>query len=480
MSDLIEIARNTILMPADLTESDLDRLLGQLHGGKIDAADAYFQASRLESWVLEDGIIKEGNFNIEQGVGVRAISGEKTGFAYTDEIRLETLLEAGKTARAIASGSGENKIKINAVAPGHNLYQAINPLDSIDDQTKIELLHKLDAEARKQDPRVKRVIASLVAVHDVMLVVSSDGSLSGDVRPLVRCNVHVIAEQNGRIEQGTGGGGARTGLQFFLEQEKALEYAREAARQALLNLEAEEAPAGSMTVVLGPGWPGVLLHEAVGHGLEGDFNRKGTSAFSGRVGEQVAAKGCTVVDDGTMQNRRGSLNIDDEGTPSQYTVLIEDGILKGYMQDKLNASLMGVAPTGNGRRESYAHLPMPRMTNTYMLPGEHQPEEIISSVDRGLYAVNFGGGQVDITSGKFVFSASEAYLIENGKVTRPVKGATLIGNGPEVMNQISMIGNDLELDAGVGTCGKEGQSLPVGVGQPTLKIDNLTVGGTNA
>ena len=480
MSDLIEIARNTILMPSDLTESDLDRLLGQLHGGKIDAADAYFQASRLESWVLEDGIIKEGNFNIEQGVGVRAISGEKTGFAYTDEIRLETLLEAGKTARAIASGSGEANIKINAVAPGHNLYQPINPLDSIDDQTKIELLHKLDAEARKQDPRVKRVIASLVAVHDVMLVVSSDGSLSGDVRPLVRCNVHVIAEQNGRIEQGTGGGGARTGLQFFLEQDKALEYAREAARQALLNLEAEEAPAGSMTVVLGPGWPGVLLHEAVGHGLEGDFNRKGTSAFSGRVGEQVAAKGCTVVDDGTMQDRRGSLNIDDEGTPSQYTVLIEDGILKGYMQDKLNARLMGAAPTGNGRRESYAHLPMPRMTNTYMLPGEHQPEEIISSVNQGLYAVNFGGGQVDITSGKFVFSASEAYLIENGKVTRPVKGATLIGNGPEVMNQISMIGNDLELDAGVGTCGKEGQSLPVGVGQPTLKIDNLTVGGTNA
>jgi TldD protein len=480
MSDLIEIARNTILTPSDLTESDLDRLLGQLHGGKIDAADAYFQASRLESWVLEDGIIKEGNFNIEQGVGVRAISGEKTGFAYTDEIRLETLLEAGKTARAIASGSGETNIKINAVASGHNLYQPINPLDSIDDQTKIELLHKLDAEARKQDTRVKRVIASLVAVHDVMLVVSSDGSLSGDVRPLVRCNVHVIAEHNGRIEQGTGGGGARTGLQFFLEQEKALEYAREAARQALLNLEAEEAPAGSMTVVLGPGWPGVLLHEAVGHGLEGDFNRKGTSAFSGRVGEQVAAKGCTVVDDGTMQNRRGSLNIDDEGTPSQYTVLIEDGILKGYMQDKLNARLMGAAPTGNGRRESYAHLPMPRMTNTYMLPGEHQPDEIISSVDRGLYAVNFGGGQVDITSGKFVFSASEAYLIENGRVTRPVKGATLIGNGPEVMNQISMIGNDLELDAGVGTCGKEGQSLPVGVGQPTLKIDNLTVGGTNA
>ena len=480
MPNLIEIARNTILAPSDLTDSHLDRLLGQLLGGKIDAADAYFQASRLESWVLEDGIIKEGNFNIEQGVGVRAISGEKTGFAYTDEIRLDTLLEAGQTARAIASGGGETAIKVKAAPAGHTLYQPINPLDSISDQAKIELLHKLDAEARKQDPRVKRVIASLVAAHDVVLVVSSDGTLSGDVRPLVRCNVHVIVEQDGCREQGTGGGGARDGFQFLLEQDQALEYARDAVRQAILNLEAEDAPAGAMTVVLGPGWPGILLHEAVGHGLEGDFNRKGTSAFSGRIGEQVAAKGCTVVDDGTLQGRRGSLNMDDEGTQSQYNILIEDGILKGYMQDKLNARLMGVAPTGNGRRESYAHLPMPRMTNTYMLPGEHVPEEIIASVNKGLYAANFGGGQVDITSGKFVFSASEAYLIEGGKVTRPVKGATLIGNGPEVMTQISMIGNDLELDAGVGTCGKEGQSLPVGVGQPTLKIDNLTVGGTNA
>ncbi len=480
MPDLIEIARNTILTPAELHDSHLERLLSQLLGGQIDAADAYFQASRLESWVLEDGIIKEGNFNIEQGVGVRAISGEKTGFAYTDEIRLDTLLEAGQTARAIASSGSNSSIRVNAAPHGHSLYRPINPLDSISDQAKIDLLHKLDAEARKQDPRVKRVIASLVAAHDVVLVVSSDGTLSGDVRPLVRCNVHVIAEQNGRREQGTGGGGARDGFQFLLEQDKALEYAREASRQALLNLEAEAAPAGSMTVVLGPGWPGVLLHEAVGHGLEGDFNRKGTSAFSGRIGEQVAAKGCTVVDDGTLPGRRGSLNIDDEGTPSQYNVLIEDGILKGYMQDKLNARLMGVTPTGNGRRESYAHLPLPRMTNTYMLPGELQPDEIIASVDKGLYAANFGGGQVDITSGKFVFSASEAYLIENGKITRPVKGATLIGNGPEVMSRISMIGNDLELDAGVGTCGKEGQSLPVGVGQPTLKIDNLTVGGTNA
>ncbi len=448
-------------------------------GGKVDAADAYFQASRLESWVLEDGIIKEGNFNIEQGVGVRAIAGEKTGFAYTDEIQLATLLEAGRTARAIASGGGDNKVKVKAAPTKHSLYQPINPLDSISDQAKIELLHRLDAEARKQDPRVKRVIASLVAAHDVVLVVSSDGTLSGDVRPLVRCGVHVIAENDGRFEQGTGGGGARQGLEFFLDQDKALGYARDAVHQALLNLEAEDAPAGAMPVVLASGWPGILLHEAVGHGLEGDFNRKGTSAFSGRVGEQVAAKGCTVVDDGTLQGRRGSLNIDDEGTPSQYNVLIEDGILKGYMQDKLNARLMGVAATGNGRRESYAHLPMPRMTNTYMLAGEHHPEEIIASVDKGLYAVNFGGGQVDITSGKFVFSTSEAYLIENGKVTRPVKGATLIGSGPEAMGRISMIGNDLELDTGVGTCGKEGQSIPVGVGQPTLKIDNLTVGGTS-
>ncbi len=479
MPELIEIARNTILTPSELTDSDLDRLLGQLLGGKVDAADAYFQASRLESWVLEDGIIKEGNFNIEQGVGVRAIAGEKTGFAYTDEIRLDTLLEAGRTARAITSSGSDSIVKVNAAPAGHRLYQPINPLDSISDQAKIDLLHQLDAEARKQDPRVKRVIASLVAAHDVVLVVSSDGTLSGDVRPLIRCGVHVIAEKDGRFEQGTGGGGARQGLEFFLDQDKALGYARDAVRQALLNLEAEEAPAGAMPVVLGSGWPGILLHEAVGHGLEGDFNRKGTSAFSGRVGEQVAAKGVTVVDDGTLQGRRGSLNIDDEGTKSQYNVLIEDGILKGYMQDKLNARLMGVTPTGNGRRESYAHLPMPRMTNTYMLAGEHQPEEIIASVDKGLYAVNFGGGQVDITSGKFVFSASEAYLIENGKVTRPVKGATLIGSGPEAMTQISMIGNDLELDAGVGTCGKEGQSVPVGVGQPTLKIDNITVGGTS-
>jgi TldD protein len=356
----------------------------------------------------------------------------------------------------------------------------MNPLESLDDAQKVDLLRRVDAEARRLDPRVKKVIVSLVAAHDVVLVAGIDGSLNGDVRPLVRLNVSVIAEQNGRREQGGSGAGARTGLGYFLEAERARELAGEAVHQALTNLEAEDAPAGTMTVVLGPGWPGVLLHEAVGHGLEGDFNRKGTSAFSGRVGERVAAPGCTVVDDGTLSERRGSLNIDDEGVETQRTVLIEDGVLKGYMQDKLNARLMGVAPTGNGRRESYAHLPMPRMTNTYMLPGAYEHEEIIASVEKGLYAANFGGGQVDITSGKFVFSASEAYLIEGGRITRPVKGATLIGNGPEVMNRVSMVGNDLKLDKGVGTCGKEGQSVPVGVGQPTLRVDGLTVGGTSA
>ncbi len=479
MSTPIQIARGALLAPAELEDRDLDRVMDQLLGAEIDAADLYFQSSRLESWVLEDGIIREGSHNIEQGVGVRAVSGEKTGFAYTDEILLPSLMQAGQTARAIARSSGQGEVHIQGVATPHQLYQPLNPLQSMTEQEKVELLRQLDAEARKQDPRVSQVIASLVAAHDVVLIVSSDGTLSGDVRPLVRCNVQVIVEQGEQREQGSSGGGARQPFSFFLEQDRALGYAREAVRQALVNLEAIEAPAGSMPVVLGPGWPGVLLHEAIGHGLEGDFNRKGTSAFSGRIGERVAAKGCTVVDDGTLPGRRGSLNIDDEGTPSQNTVLIEDGILAGYMQDKLNARLTGVASTGNGRRESYAHLPMPRMTNTYMLPGDYDPQEIIASVDRGLYAVNFGGGQVDITSGKFVFSASEAYLIENGRVTQPVKGATLIGNGPDVLTRVSMVGKDLELDSGVGTCGKEGQSVPVGVGQPTLKVDELTVGGTN-
>ncbi|MCU7809820.1 MAG: metalloprotease TldD [Candidatus Thiodiazotropha sp. (ex Notomyrtea botanica)] len=478
MSDLIQIAQETILAPVGLIETDLDRMLGELTGSAIDAADIYFQSSRLESWVLEDGIIKEGSYNIEQGAGIRAISGDKTGFAYSDELQLPTLLEAAKAARAITRSGAERSVQITGLPTPRQLYAPINPLPSLTETDKVDLLRRVDAEARKQDPRVKQVIVSLVGAQDVVLVAAIDGTLNADVRPLVRLNVHVIAEQNGRREQGSSGGGARKAFDFFLQEERALGYAREAVRQALVNLDAIEAPAGTMPVVLGPGWPGVLLHEAVGHGLEGDFNRKGTSAFSGRLGEQVASSCCTVVDDGTLPGRRGSLNVDDEGTESQCTVLIENGILKGYMQDKHNARLMKVDSTGNGRRESYAHLPMPRMTNTYMLAGETEPDEIIATVDKGLYAVNFGGGQVDITSGQFVFSASEAYLIENGKVTRPVKGATLIGNGPETMTKVSMVGNDLKLDAGVGVCGKEGQSVPVGVGQPTLKIDELTVGGT--
>ncbi len=478
MSDLIQIASDTILAPVGLGESDLDRMLGELTGNAVDAADLYFQSSRLESWVLEDGIIKEGSHNIEQGAGIRVISGDKTGFAYSDELQLPVLLEAAQAARAIVRSGADRAVQIAGRSGGRQLYAPINPLPSLSETDKVELLKRVDAEARKQDPRVKQVIVSLVGAQDVILVAAIDGTLSADVRPLVRLNVHVIVEQNGRREQGSSGGGARDAFDFFLQQERGLGYAREAVRQALVNLEAVEAPAGSMPVVLGPGWPGVLLHEAVGHGLEGDFNRKGTSAFSGRIGEQVASSVCTVVDDGTLPGRRGSLNIDDEGTPSQCTVLIENGILKGYMQDKHNARLMKVDSTGNGRRESYAHLPMPRMTNTYMLAGESDPQEIIASVQKGLYAVNFGGGQVDITSGQFVFSASEAYLIENGKVTKPVKGATLIGNGPETMTRVSMVGNDLKLDAGIGVCGKEGQSVPVGVGQPTLKVDELTVGGT--
>ncbi|NKN34410.1 metalloprotease TldD [Marichromatium bheemlicum] len=480
MNDSLALARDSILAPVGLGDGDLDRLLGLLTGHAVDAADIYFQSSRLQSWVLEDGIIKDGNFNIEQGAGLRVICGEKTGFAYSDELQFPALAQAAEAARAIARGGQSRSVAIGAGAPMHRLYPSINPIDSLENADKIALLRQVDAEARAADPRVREVIASLVAVHDVVLVLADDGSLAADVRPLVRMNVSVIAEADGRREQGSSGGGARTDLGFFLAEERALGFAREAVRLALTSLEAEEAPAGTMPVVLGPGWPGVLLHEAVGHGLEGDFNRKGTSAFAGRLGERVAAPGVTVVDNGTLPGRRGSLAIDDEGTATQETVLIEDGVLRGYMQDKLNARLMGVAPTGNGRRESYAHLPMPRMTNTYMRAGAHDPAEIIASVDKGLYAANFGGGQVDITSGKFVFSASEAYLIENGRLGRPVKGATLIGNGPEVMTRVSMIGNDLKLDEGVGTCGKDGQSVPVGVGQPTLRIDALTVGGTSA
>ena len=478
MSTTLDLARHTLLDKPGLSESSLSQVMDKLLSRQVDAADIYFQYSRMESWVLEDGIIKEGNHSIEQGAGLRAISGDKTGFAYTDDLILPQLLNAGDGACGIAHAGRSAQQAVASRGDVAQLYAPINPLESLGENDKLELLRRCDAQARAADPRVQQVTVSLVAVHDTVLVINDQGQLAGDVRPLVRLNVNVIVEQNGRREQGSSGGGARRALDFFLEQDKALDYAKEAVRQALVNLEAVDAPAGMLPVVLGPGWPGVLLHEAVGHGLEGDFNRKGTSAFSGRIGEQVASTLCTVVDDGTLPERRGSLSIDDEGTPTQNTVLIENGILTGYMQDKMNARLMGMPETGNGRRESYAHLPMPRMTNTYMLPGESDPQEIIASVDKGLYAVNFGGGQVDITSGKFVFSANEAYLIENGKVSVPVKGATLIGSGPEAMTRISMVGNDLALDTGVGTCGKEGQSVPVGVGQPTLKIDEMTVGGT--
>ncbi|MGZ8158196.1 MAG: metalloprotease TldD [Methylobacter sp.] len=481
--EILNLARQAILMPAGIQDGDIEKIMGRLLSSPVDAADIYFQSSHYESWVMEGGIIKEGSHNIEQGAGVRAVFGEKTGFAYSDRIELPVLLEAANNVKAIVrQGQDADPLhcKVSTKAADWPKYYATqNPLKSLEDQQKIDLLRRVDSETRKLDGRIEEVIVSLIGVHEHVLVARQDGSLVADVRPLVRMNVTVIVEQNGQREQGSMGGGGRSDYSYFIDKDTALAYGREAVRQALVNLEAVEAPAGNMTVVLGSGWPGILLHEAIGHGLEGDFNRKGTSAFSGRVGERVASDLCTVVDDGTLSGRRGSLTIDDEGTPTEKTVLIENGILKGYMQDQLNARLMGVKPTGNGRRESYAHLPMPRMTNTYMLPGQHDPEEIIKSVKNGLYAKNFGGGQVDITSGKFVFSASEAYLIENGKITRAVKGATLIGNGPDVLTKVSMVGTDLALDSGVGTCGKDGQSVPVGVGQPTLKIDGLTVGGTS-
>jgi len=477
---LLSLAEQRLLAPGGLASTDLDRVFGQLAGPSIDAADLYFQHSRSESWMLEDGIVKEGNHSIEQGVGVRAMSGEKTGFAYSDEIVLPELLTAAKSARAIAQSGNDRAAHALTARNAQSLYPAIDPVESIANEEKIALLREVDKFTRALDPRVTQVIVSLSATLDTVLVAAMDGTLAADVRPLVRMNVNVIAEQNGRRESASSGGGGRYGYRELLANGRAHAFAREAVRQALVNLESVPAPAGSMTVVLGPGWPGVLLHEAIGHGFEGDFIRKGTSAFAGRYGDRIAAKGVTVVDDGTLANRRGSLSVDDEGTPTERTVLVEDGVLKGYMQDKFNAQLMGQRSTGNGRRESFAHLPMPRMRNTYMLAGQHDPGEIIASVERGLYAVNFGGGQVDITNGKFTFSASEAYLIENGKVTRPVKGATLIGSGPEVLTRVSMIGNDLKLDEGVGVCGKEGQSVPVGVGQPTLRIDAMTVGGTAA
>ncbi|MBU6469640.1 MAG: metalloprotease TldD [Gammaproteobacteria bacterium] len=479
MQNPLQIARQHLLAPGGLDEQAIARTLDHMLRYRVDEAELYFQLARHESWSLEDGIVKEGAHNIEQGVGVRAVSGEKTGFAYSDEIVLPALTRASDMARAIAKSGGQNGLQAWHAAAPQRLYAPLDPLPTLKDEDKVRLLEEVDRAARRLDPRVKQVMVSLSGVHEVVLVVASDGTFAADVRPLVRVNVGVIAEHNGRREQGYAGAGGRFGYRYFLESERAVALAREAVRQALVNLDAAPAPAGSMTVVLGPGWPGILLHEAIGHGLEGDFNRKGTSAFAGRIGEQVASELCTVVDDGTLADRRGSLNVDDEGTPAHCTTLIENGILKGYMQDKLNARLMGVAPTGNGRRESFAHLPMPRMTNTYMRAGPHDREEILRSVRKGLYAVNFGGGQVDITNGKFVFSASEAYLIENGKVTRPVRGATLIGNGPDVLTRVSMVGNDLKLDEGVGTCGKEGQSVPVGVGLPTIRVDDLTVGGTS-
>ncbi len=470
-------AESCLLAPFDLTARRLESVFGALHQHRLDYADLYFQYSRSEGWSLEEGIVKSGSFNIDQGVGVRAISGEKTAFAYSDEISLPALKSAAQATRAIAAQGASKLVPMLRGAPVPMLYSADDPLASLADTDKVSLLERLEGYARAEDSRVTEVMAHLAGTYEVVLVARSDGRLAADVRPLVRVSVSVIMQEGGRREQGSGGGGGRFDYAYFTD-EILRDYAQKAVHQARVNLGARPAPAGTMTVVLGNGWPGVLLHEAIGHGLEGDFNRKGSSAFSGRMGERVAAPGVTVVDDGTIPNRRGSLSVDDEGNPTQRTVLIEDGILAGYMQDSLNARLMGVPVTGNGRRESFAHLPLPRMTNTYMLNGERDPREIIASVKHGLYAANFGGGQVDITSGKFVFSAAEAYLIENGKIGHPVKGATLIGNGPDALTRVSMIGNDMALDPGVGTCGKDGQSVPVGVGQPTLRIDGLTVGGT--
>ena len=475
----LSIARRCLLDPFGLDESHLQRALAEIRQHRVDDADLYFQTTRSEGWSLEEGIVKSGSFSIDQGVGVRAVSGEKTAFAYSDDISMASLLDAARTVRSIAaaSRSASTRVPARKVAPSRSLYADLDPILSLNSTAKVDLLGRVEALARARDPRVVQVMAGLASEHDVVLIARADGTLAADVRPLVRLSVTVIAEHKGRREMGSGGGGGRWGLERF-DDVLLRRYVDEAVDAALTNLEARPAPAGEMTVVLGPGWPGVLLHEAVGHGLEGDFNRKGSSAFSGRIGQRVAAPGVTVLDDGTLADRRGSLNVDDEGCASQRNVLIEDGILRGYIQDAMNARLMGVKPTGNGRRESYAHLPMPRMTNTYMLGGEHDPQEIVASLRKGLYATNFGGGQVDITSGKFVFSTSQAWWVENGKLQYPVKGATLVGNGPDVLTRVSMIGNDMGLDSGVGTCGKEGQSVPVGVGQPTLRIEGLTVGGT--
>jgi TldD protein len=475
----LAIAKSLLLTPFGLDESHLAKALSEIKAHQVDEADLYFQYTRSEGWSLEEGIVKTGSFSIDQGVGVRAVSGEKTAFAYSDDISEASLLDAARTVRSISSVAQKGRVKTatKKIAQARSLYQGMDPIATMDSAAKVKLLEKVEKMARAKDPRVAQVMAGLASEYDVVLVARADGTLAADVRPLVRLSVTVIAEQKGRRESGSAGGGGRFGLDYF-DDVLIAQYVDEAVKAALTNLEARPAPAGEMTVVLGPGWPGILLHEAIGHGLEGDFNRKGSSAFSGMIGQRVAAKGVTVLDDGTLADRRGSLNVDDEGNTSQRNVLIEDGILKGYIQDAMNARLMGVKPTGNGRRESYASIPMPRMTNTYMLAGEKSPEEIVASIKKGLYATNFGGGQVDITSGKFVFSASEAYWVENGKILYPVKGATIVGSGPECLKRVSMIGNDMKLDSGVGTCGKEGQSVPVGVGQPTLRIDGLTVGGT--
>ncbi|MBK0392026.1 metalloprotease TldD [Ramlibacter algicola] len=472
-------AQQLLLEPFGLDETHLSRALAEIQAHQVDDADLYFQYTRSEGWSLEEGIVKTGSFSIDQGVGVRAVSGEKTAFAYSDDISEASLLDAARTVRAIGAASRGGRVKVPSrnVASSRSLYPALDPIATLDSTAKVKLLERVEQMARKKDSKIRQVMAGLAAEWDVVMVARADGTLAADVRPLVRLSVTVIAEHKGRREVGSSGGGGRFGLAYF-DDARLQDYVDDAVKAALTNLEARPAPAGEMVVVLGPGWPGILLHEAIGHGLEGDFNRKGSSAFSGRVGQRVAAPGVTVLDDGTIADRRGSLNVDDEGNPSQRTVLIEDGILRGYIQDSLNARLMGVKPTGNGRRESYAHIPMPRMTNTYMLGGDKAPEEIVASIRKGLYATNFGGGQVDITSGKFVFSASEAYWVENGKIQYPVKGATLVGNGPDALTRVTMIGDDMQLDTGVGTCGKEGQSVPVGVGQPTLRIDGLTVGGT--
>lgn len=480
MTSAYEMAEQVLLQPNDINSQVLSKMLGALQAPSIDYADAYFQYSVHESWMLDEGTVKSGNYAIEQGVGMRANSGEKTGFAYSDSLSAEAILEAARAARSIAGHGQDGSMSVGFTQSKKqsDLYLPNAPRASLDDAQKVKLLRDTEQVARQIDSRVIQVTVSLASVYDIILVARLDGVIAADVRPLVRMNVSVIVQQGDKREQGSAGGGGRHDYQYFLENDCYADYAREAVRQALVNLDASELKAGEMTVVLGSGWPGILLHEAVGHGLEGDFNRKGSSVFSGRIGDKVASALCTVVDDGTLSHRRGSLNIDDEGEQTQNTVLIENGILKGYMQDQLNARLMKMAPTGNGRRESYAHLPMPRMTNTYMLAGQHTQQEIIESVDSGLYAVNFGGGQVDITSGKFVFTVTEAYMIENGKISYPVKGATLIGNGPDVLHRVSMLGDDMQLDSGVGVCGKEGQSVPVGVGQPSMRIDGITVGGT--